>query len=66
MPKMKTNRAAAKRYSKTGGGKVKRGSAFRRHILTPKSSKTKRQLRGPAYVSDANIKEVERRLLPYG
>jgi large subunit ribosomal protein L35 len=66
MPKMKTNRAAAKRYSKTGGGKIKRGSAFRRHILTSKTTKRKRHLRAPAYVSDANIKEVEKRLLPYG
>lgn len=66
MPKMKTNRAAAKRFSKTGSGKVKRGSAFRRHILTPKSTKRKRHLRAPAYVSDANMKEVVKRLLPNG
>lgn len=66
MPKMKTNRAAAKRFSKTGGGKFKRSQAFRRHILTKKTSKNKRQLRGPAYVSSANIRAVEERLLPNG
>jgi large subunit ribosomal protein L35 len=64
MPKMKTNRAANKRFSKTGGGKFKRSQAFKRHILTSKSTKTKRNLRGPAYVSSANIKAVELRLLP--
>ena len=66
MPKMKTNRAAAKRFTKTGGGKFKRSQAFRRHILTSKSTKTKRHLRGPAYVSSANIRAVEERLLPNG
>ncbi len=66
MPKMKTNRAAAKRFNITGGGKVKRGQAFRRHILTSKTTKNKRHLRGPAYVSSANIRAVEDRLLPNG
>lgn len=63
MPKMKTNRAAAKRFRKTGGSKVKRGSAFRRHILTSKSRKTKRDLRGPSYVAAVDSLEVAR-LLP--
>ena len=63
---MKTNRAAAKRFKKTGGNRIKRASAFRRHILTKKSTKRKRQLRSPAYVSDANMKAVEKRLLPNG
>ena len=65
MPKMKTNRAAAKRFRKTGSGnKVKRGSAFRRHILTSKSTKTKRQLRKPTYIADCDIKAIKN-LLPY-
>jgi large subunit ribosomal protein L35 len=65
MPKMKTNRAAAKRFRSTGGSAVKRGSAFRRHILTKKNRKTKRELRQPAYVADSDVREV-RRLMPYG
>ena len=43
MPKMKTNRAAAKRFKKTGSGNLKRNKAYRRHILTKKSAKTKRE-----------------------
>ena len=46
MPKIKTNRAAAKRFRATGTGKYKRGQSHKRHILTKKSSKRKRQLRG--------------------
>ena len=64
MPKMKTNRGAAKRFRKTGGSKVKRGAAYRRHILTSKSPKQKRQLRKGHYVSEADMKELQR-LLPY-
>lgn len=64
MPKMKTNSGAQKRFRKTGGSKVKRGSAFRRHILTSKSPKQKRQLRKGRYVSQADMKELNR-LLPY-
>lgn len=64
MPKMKSNRAASKRFRKTAGGKVKRNSAFRRHILTSKSSKRKRQLRAAAYVAEVDIRELQR-LLPY-
>ena len=45
MPKMKTSRAAAKRFKATGTGKLKRNKAYRRHILTKKSTKMKRQLR---------------------
>jgi len=48
MPKMKTNRGAAKRFKKTGTGKIARPKAFRRHILTSKSTKRKRNLRGDA------------------
>ena len=46
MPKLKTNRAAAKRFRATASGNYKRGNSFKRHILTKKSSKRKRQLRG--------------------
>ncbi|MCL4143704.1 UNVERIFIED_CONTAM: hypothetical protein GTU68_053225 [Idotea baltica] len=64
MPKMKTNRAAAKRFKRTSGGtKLKRGAAFRRHILTKKTPKQKRQLRDPKYVAAADIRRVLR-LLP--
>ncbi|MFM7200861.1 MAG: 50S ribosomal protein L35 [Myxococcota bacterium] len=65
MPKLKTNRGAAKRFRFTASGKVKRSQAFKRHILTKKSSKRKRELRGTtlvAKVDEANI----RRLLPNG
>lgn len=64
MPKMKTKRGAAKRMKKTGGGEVKRACAFRKHILTKKTRKTKRKLRQGAYVSSAN-KSAALRLLPY-
>ncbi len=46
MPKMKTKKSAAKRFRVRPGGTVKRGQAFKRHILTKKSTKTKRHLRG--------------------
>jgi large subunit ribosomal protein L35 len=64
MPKMKTHRGAAKRFRKTGTGKLKRAKAFKSHILTKKSSKTKRNLRKAGYVSKAQIK-VMKKLLPY-
>jgi large subunit ribosomal protein L35 len=65
MPKMKTNRSAAKRFKKTASGKLKHKRAFLRHILTSKSSKRKRQMRRPAYVGPADQKRMEV-LLPYG
>lgn len=65
MPKLKTNRAAAKRFRFTASGKVKRRSAYLNHILTKKSRKRKRQLRNSTMLSDADLKEV-RGLLPYG
>ena len=46
MPKLKTHRGAAKRFKKTGSGKIVRASAFKRHILTSKTTKSKRQMRG--------------------
>ncbi|MFT5432603.1 MAG: large subunit ribosomal protein L35 [Myxococcota bacterium] len=65
MPKMKTNRGAAKRFKFTGSGKVKVNSAFRRHILTKKSRKTKRNLRQPKYAAKADIAAIKV-LCPYG
>ncbi|NEZ47726.1 50S ribosomal protein L35 [Clostridium niameyense] len=64
MPKMKTNRGAAKRFKVTGTGKLKRAKAFKSHILTKKSTKTKRNLRKTGYVSDSQEK-VMKKILPY-
>jgi large subunit ribosomal protein L35 len=64
MPKMKTHRGAAKRFRKTGSGKLKRGKAYRSHILTKKSSKRKRNLRKNGYVSTTQEKSMKK-LLPY-
>ena len=64
MPKMKTHKGAAKRFRITGTGKLKWGKAFRSHILTKKSSKTKRHLRKAGYVSKSQLK-VMKKLLPY-
>lgn len=64
MPKMKTHRGAAKRFKKTGTGKLKRAKAFKSHILTKKSSKTKRNLRKAGYVSVTQEKTIKK-LLPY-
>ncbi len=64
MPKMKTNRGAAKRFKKTGTGKIKRSKAFSSHILTKKSTKRKRSLRKSGLVDDSNIKSI-RKILPY-
>ncbi len=64
MPKLKTNRGAAKRFKKTGTGKVKVKRAFARHILTKKASKRKRGLRKAKYVDKTQTKNV-RKLVPY-
>jgi len=64
MPKMKTNRGAAKRLKVSGTGKVMRRKAFASHILTKKSTKRKRGLRMGDVVDSANIKSV-RKLMPY-
>ncbi|MEX0856370.1 MAG: 50S ribosomal protein L35 [Gemmatimonadota bacterium] len=64
MPKMKTNRAAAKRLKRTGTGKLRRRKAFRSHILTKKSPKRKRRLRQAALVSAADEKRMNR-LVPF-
>ncbi|MEM1091151.1 MAG: 50S ribosomal protein L35 [Pseudomonadota bacterium] len=63
MPKMKTNRGAAKRFKKTASG-FKRGHAFTSHILTKMSQKRKRNLRGTTQVDAADVKSVKR-MLPY-
>jgi len=62
MPKMKNNKGAAKRFKKTGTGKVKRGHAYTSHILTKKSPKRKRQLRKADLVDKADLKRVKRML----
>ena len=56
MPKMKTNRAAAKRFKKTGSGNLKRNKAYRRHILTKKSAKTKRNLRKQQWLMQQTLR----------
>jgi large subunit ribosomal protein L35 len=65
MPKLKTNRSAAKRFKITKSGKIKKGSSGRGHILGKKTRKRKRQLRKNDYVSKVDEKKI-RRLLPYG
>lgn len=62
MPKQKTNRSAAKRFKRTGTGKIKRRKAYTSHILTKKSAKRKRNLRKPALVSRADEKRIKRLL----
>ena len=64
MPKLKTNRGAAKRFRSTASGDFKRNQGYRRHILTKKSTKRKRQLRAPILVDGADVKKI-RSLLPY-
>lgn len=64
MPKMKTHRGAAKRFKMTGTGKLKRNKAYRRHILTKKSPKCKRNLRHASVMDPSNAK-VMKKLLPY-
>ncbi|MGE0593187.1 MAG: 50S ribosomal protein L35 [Vicinamibacterales bacterium] len=62
--KMKTHRGAAKRFKKTGTGKFLRASAFKRHILTSKTTKSKRQMRGTRVVKDQDQAKLER-MMPY-
>ena len=64
MPKIKTNRGAAKRFKTTGSGKIARRKACASHILTKKSSKRKRQLGCPASVHEVDVAAV-RRMLPF-
>ena len=65
MPKMKTKSGAAKRFRVRGSGSVKRTMAGKRHILTKRTTKNKRQLRGTAGVHATNAKSVKA-MLPYG
>ena len=64
MPKIKTRSSAAKRFTVTGSGKIKRAKAGKNHILNKKTRKTKRNLRQGGYVSVAEEKVVKK-LLPY-
>ena len=63
MPKIKTHRGAAKRFKKTGTGKLQRNHAFHSHILTKKSRKRKNRLKKPDLVSSADFPRVNRLLL---
>ncbi|MGA2981135.1 MAG: 50S ribosomal protein L35 [Terriglobales bacterium] len=64
MPKLKTHKGAAKRFKKTGTGKIKRHKANLRHILTSKAKKRKKKLGDAVLVSDADYKKVMR-MIPY-
>ncbi len=64
MPKMKTKSSAKKRFKTLGGGGVKRTHAFLRHILTKKTTKRKRQLRGTTMVDASNARSI-RAMMPY-
>jgi large subunit ribosomal protein L35 len=64
MPKMKTKSGAAKRFKSLGGGGIKRTHSHLRHILTKKTTKRKRQLRGTSMVSASDMKSV-RSMMPY-
>jgi large subunit ribosomal protein L35 len=62
MPKMKTHRGAAKRFGKTGTGKLRRARSNKQHILTKKSSKRKRKLRQSALIESVDVKRVKQML----
>ena len=64
MPKIKTNRGAAKRFRKTGSGKIRRNSAFTSHILTAKTTKWKRNLRKASIMAPSDAKRISV-LIPY-
>ncbi|MCL2345791.1 MAG: 50S ribosomal protein L35 [Desulfobulbus sp.] len=64
MPKMKTKSSAKKRFSIRAGGSIKRGQAFKRHILTKKTTKNKRHLRGAVAVNERDAAAV-RAMMPY-
>ena len=64
MPKLKTHRGAAKRFKKTASGKFMRSKAFKQHILTSKSQKRKRGMRGTTQVSKSDSEKLAR-MLPY-
>ena len=62
MPKMKTHRGAAKRFKKTGSGKIKRSRTNKQHILTKKTTKRKRHLRKTVLVAKVDVKRIEQML----
>jgi len=64
MPKIKTNRAAAKRFKKTGTGQLKRMKAYKSHILTKKSTKRKRNLRKATLIDSTKVKNMKK-IMPY-
>lgn len=64
MPKIKTNRSAAKRFKRTGSGKLRRMKAYKSHILTKKTRKRKRNLRRSTLVSEADARRVGK-MVPY-
>ncbi|MFW8600863.1 50S ribosomal protein L35 [Desulfobacterota bacterium M19] len=64
MPKMKTNRGAAKRFKASGSGKIIRNKAFGSHILTKKTTKLKRGIRKSTVLDSSNVRNVKR-MLPY-
>lgn len=64
MPKLKTNRAAAKRFRVTGSGKIKRNKGFKSHLLSSKGKKRKRKLRRATVVSAVETRNI-RQLIPY-
>jgi large subunit ribosomal protein L35 len=64
MPKIKTNRGAAKRFARTASGAFKRIASHRRHILTKKSTKRKRQLRSAHMLHKSDVRAA-RRMIPY-
>ncbi|MCR5735518.1 MAG: 50S ribosomal protein L35 [Lachnospiraceae bacterium] len=64
MAKMKTNRSAAKRFKLTGTGKLKRNKAYRRHILTKKTTKNKRNLRKAVMTDETNVANMKK-ICPY-
>lgn len=64
MPKIKTCRAAAKRFKKTGTGKIMRNKAYKSHILTKKTQKRKRNLRKATVLDQSNVKNMKK-ILPY-
>ena len=64
MPKQKTHKGAAKRFNLTKSGKVKRAQAFKRHILTKKTTKRTRNLRKTGYIAECEEKNIKK-LIPY-
>ena len=66
MPKQKTKKSVAKRFTLTGSGKVKHKKQNLRHILTKRSPKRKRQLRAAGMIAEADARRIRKQMLPYG